>query len=126
LGRPATHGLHSRQRVEAGALVVKRRTLRRLGLTAPQLDPLGRSFLDNYARAQSKVELVDRWMAVNGGPLDENGKPLPCADWYLRCLEAARRALAKLEQHVDARSQPSAVIEMQTYARERERSRSPA
>lgn|GEM_PF-6334137 len=121
MGRPALHGLHSRERVEAGALAVKRRTLRRLGLTAPQLDPIGRSYLDNFARAQSKVELVDRWFALNGGPLDEDGKPVPAADWYLRVLEAARRALGKLEAHVEARQQPSAVIEMQRFARDRER-----
>lgn len=91
--------------------------LRRLGVSAQQLDAIGRGYLDLLARSLAKVELLDDYFQRNGF-LDEEGRPRPGADRYFQAIEASRRNLAKLEEHVLARAEgPSMVVEMQALAR---------
>ena len=60
------HGAHAEAKVAPVARAQKRRFLRQSGLKASQLDGLGRAYLDNYARAQAKVELMDGWVERHG------------------------------------------------------------
>ena len=60
------HGVDSEARIRPVARTQKRRLLRQIGLASSDLDGIGRALLDNWARAQAKVEILDRWSAENG------------------------------------------------------------
>jgi hypothetical protein len=53
------HGLSSERRIAPLARNHRRRLLRRIGLRAGDVDPLGRAYLDHYVRLAAKVELID-------------------------------------------------------------------
>lgn len=93
------HGATSEPRVRAVATVQKRRLLRQIGLRLSDLEGIGSALLDNWARAQAKVELMDAYAAEHGF-LDEAGDPRPLAKTYFTALNSARLALARLEENV--------------------------
>jgi hypothetical protein len=72
------HGSHSPAQIGPVARAQRRRFLRQAGLRAADLDGLGLALLDNWARAQAKVELLDRYFAA-AGFLDAAGEPRPAA-----------------------------------------------
>lgn len=65
------------------------------------MDSVGRAYLDQWARAQAKVELLDEWFAEHGF-LDDNGEPVGGAKVYFVALNAARLNLARFEEHLRA------------------------
>ena len=81
------------------AQLAQRRLLRQTGLRVSDLDGLGLAYLDAWARAQAKVELLDRW-ADEHGFLDEDGNLPPWHTFYLAAVNSARLSLAKLEDHL--------------------------
>jgi hypothetical protein len=96
------HGGKSEQRVKAIATIQKRRLLRQIGLRLRDLDAIALGYLDLWARAQSKVEIYDRWAAEHGY-LDEAGASPPWVREYFAAINSARLALAKLADHLKAR-----------------------
>lgn len=108
-----SHGAYAPARIVRVARAQKRRFLAQAGLRANDLDGVSRALLDNWARAQAKVELLDRHFEERGGLLDDGGEPLPATRIYFTALNSARLALARLSERVgrlDA-DDPLAVLE---------------
>jgi hypothetical protein len=93
------HGAYSERQIRPRASRQKRRILRQIGLRAGDLDSVGRAYLDQWARAQAKVELLDEWFAEHGF-LDDKGEPVGGAKVYFVALNAARLNLARFEEHL--------------------------
>jgi hypothetical protein len=115
-GLAVKHGAHSETRVNPVATVQKRRLLRQIGLRAADLDALALGYLDLWARAQAKVELYDAW-AGEHGYLTPAGKSPPWVKEYFAAINCARLSLAKFEDHVRQRGEPSIVVALQGEAR---------
>jgi hypothetical protein len=81
------------------ATIQKRRFLRQNGLRKSDIDGIGLALLDSYARAQSKVELLDLWFAEHG-IVDEGGRPQPSLSIYFTALAAATKTLGRLHDHL--------------------------
>jgi hypothetical protein len=103
------HGARSEPQVRQVATVQKRRLLRQIGLRAADLDGVALGYLDAWARAQSKVELMDQWAAEHGW-LDEDGRPPGFVSVYFAALNSARLSLGKLEEHLKARGGPPSMV----------------
>jgi hypothetical protein len=99
----STHGAHSPARIAPVARAQRRRFLRQTGLRASDLEGLGLALLDNWARAQAKVVLLDAHFAEVGF-LDETGEPVPATKLYFTALNSARLALVRLNEHLKARA----------------------
>lgn len=98
------HGANSEPRVKAVATVQKRRFLRQNGLRLSDLEGIGIALLDNYARAQAKVELMDAWAAEHApGWVDAGGAPPAFGKTYFTALNSARLALGRLEDNLAER-----------------------
>lgn len=95
-------GERSETRIRPVARTQKRRLLRQIGLAASDLDGIGRAYLDNWARAQAKVELMDRFFLANGF-LDHAGEPVPATKVYFTAVNSARLALQRLRDHLTAK-----------------------
>jgi len=117
-GRDA-HGRPTEVVVRRVATVQKRRLLRQIGLRANEIDGIGQAYLDGWARAQAKVEIMDSWAAGRGW-LDEQGRPPGFHDHYFAALNSARLSMNALSQHLKARK-PGVVIDLTGYAPERSR-----
>ena len=96
------HGAHSEAQIRPIARAQKRRLLRQIGLRANDLDGVGQALLDNWARAQSKAELLDRHFAERGF-LNPDGEPSGAAKVYFVALNSARLAVARFSDHMQAR-----------------------
>jgi hypothetical protein len=94
-----THGAQSEPRVSAVATNQKRRLLRQIGLRVSDLEGIGLALLDNWARAQAKVELLDAHFAQHG-LIDAAGEPSPATKLYFTALNSTRLALKLLEQNL--------------------------
>ncbi len=112
--RALKHGAGSEVRVRRIATVQKRRLLRQIGLRQADLDGIAISYLDNWARAQAKVELLDAY-ADEHGWLDPDGKPPAFAAFYFTALNSARLSLDRLAAHLKAQgnAERSMVVELQ-------------
>jgi hypothetical protein len=110
------HGADSERVVTPRATTAKRRLLRQVGLRAADLDGIGRALLDNWARSQAKVELMDEWYAINGF-LDGKGVPHSSAKTYWTALNSAQRAISRFADHVRPRVEPSMVAVLQGRSR---------
>ncbi len=95
-----THGAYS-ARIAPAARAQKRRFLARNGLRTSDLDGIGLALLDNWARAQAKVELLDAHFA-EVGLLDGRGKPRAATAFYVSLLNSARLAVVRLSEHLRA------------------------
>jgi hypothetical protein len=104
--------------VRREATVQKRRLLRQVGLRQADLDGAGAAYLDLWARAQAKVELMDAY-ANEHGWIGPGGKPPAFAAFYFTALNAARRALDGFVKHLKdtGRRDQSMVIELATRRR---------
>lgn len=102
-GAWTTHGARSEAQIRPRARTAKQRLLRQVGLSAAQLDGVARGYLDNWARAQAKVELMDRYLEQRG-LVDQDGNLPGFMATYFAALNSARLALSKLEGHLKARS----------------------
>ncbi|MDQ3859029.1 MAG: hypothetical protein M3327_11385 [Actinomycetota bacterium] len=96
-----THGVHSERQIVPRAASQKRRFLRQIGLRQADLDGIGVALLDNWARAQAKVEILDRYFAEHG-LLDGRGKPRAAAAIYFTALNSARLSATRLAEHLRA------------------------
>jgi hypothetical protein len=96
------HGAYSPARSAPVARAQKRRFLARNGLRASELDAIAAAFLDNWARAAAKVDLMDTFFREEGF-LDEKGEPRAAAKVYFVALNSARHALVRLEANIDVR-----------------------
>lgn len=112
-----THGARSEARVSARATVQKRRLLRQVGLRMSDLDGLGQALLDSWARAQSKVELMDEWSSEHGW-LDEKGNAPGFVATYFAALNSARLALGKLGEYLKERPDATPLDVLQATGRE--------
>lgn len=99
---PVKHGARSPGEIRRVARVQKRRLLRQAGLRASELDGLGLAYLDTWARAAAKVEMLDKWAAEHGF-VDEDGNLPPWHSFYLAALNSARLSLGRFEEHLKAR-----------------------
>jgi hypothetical protein len=111
--RSLKHGAHSEVTLKKHGTIQKRRILRQIGLRQADLDGLGVAYLDNWARAQSKVELLDQWFSDRGF-LDSEGEPAPGVKVYFVACNSARLALARLEAHLATRDK-SAHMQLSEY-----------
>jgi hypothetical protein len=114
---PRKHGAKSPARIARVARSQKRRLLRQIGLRASDLDGVGLALLDNWARAQAKVELLDQHFA-RVGLLDDEGEPIGATKLYFTALNSARLAVARLAEHLKVRGagDPSMVVVLQGKA----------
>ena len=114
--RAATHGAYSDRVVKRVATTQKRRFLRQVGLRASDLDGVGLAFLDSWARAQAKVELLDAHFD-RVGFLDRRGKPRSAVQVYFTALNSARLAADRFAKHLRERGKAPAVFSYieQTY-----------
>jgi hypothetical protein len=96
------HGGYSQARIAPVARVQKRRLLRQVGLRASDLDGVALALLDNWARAQGKVELLDQHFAAIG-LLDSDGEPRAATRVYFTALNSARLAAVRLAEHLKTR-----------------------
>lgn len=111
------HGGNSPSQIVRVARGQKRRLLRQIGLRAADLDGIGLALLDNWARAQAKVELLDQWLAEHG-IVQADGEPTPPMKLYFTALNSARLAATRLAEHLRARvGEPSMVTILQGEAR---------
>jgi hypothetical protein len=108
------HGARSEQRVKRTATVQKRRLLRQIGLRAADLDGIALGYLDNWARAQAKIELMDEWSNQHGWLTDE-GKPPGFVAVYFAAVNSSRLSLAKLEDQLRARGKRIAPMDLSQY-----------
>jgi hypothetical protein len=95
------HGATSERRIAPVAANHRRRLLRRFGLKAGDVDPIGRAYLDHYCRLAGKTELIDTYIAEHG-MLRDDGEPQPCMRLYVSLHNSARLALQRLEAHLQA------------------------
>ena len=97
-----THGASAESQIRPAARSQKRRLLRQIGLAASDpMESAGRCS-DNWARAQAKVELCDRYFAERGF-LDADGEPVAGTKVYFVAVNSARLALVRLREHLEAR-----------------------
>jgi len=105
------HGVQSESRIRPVARSQKRRLLRQIGLSSSDLDGVGRALLDNWARAQAKVELCDRHFEIRGF-LDAAGEPVAATKVYFVAVNSARLALVRLREHLRAQeTSPLPILE---------------
>jgi len=114
-----THGARSERQVKAVATVQKRRFLRQNRLRASDMEGIGLAMLDNWSRAQAKVEILDAWFADHG-LLDGEGKPHDATKVYFTALNSAARALVRLSEHMKQPRQRDALSDYltETYGAE--------
>jgi hypothetical protein len=105
-----THGARSERRVSAVATTQKRRWLRQNRLRLSDLEGVGIALLDNWARAQAKVELLDHHFAEHGF-LDGEGKPHAASAFYFTALNSAARTLRQLSEHLRTPRQRDALAD---------------
>jgi hypothetical protein len=115
------HGATSERQVSPVARNHKRRFLRQIGTRVSDLDPIGRAYLDQASRLAAKVELIDRYVDEQG-LIRPDGEPQPVMRLYVSLQNSLRLALARLEQHLRSREDPSMVVVLQGQARGREAS----
>ncbi|MGH2964236.1 MAG: hypothetical protein ACRDMH_02480 [Solirubrobacterales bacterium] len=115
--RAAKHLAHSEPAVRRVATVQKRRLLRQIGLRQADLGGVGLAYLDNWARAQAKVELMDSWAEEHDGWLDGEGNLRPFASFYFTALNTARRALDQFAGHLTAQGKADASMVVELQAR---------
>lgn len=108
------HGARSEPTVRRTATVQKRRLLRQIGLRAADLNGIGQGYLDTWARAQAKVELMDAWSNEHGW-LSEDGKPPGFVAVYFAAINSARLALGKLDEHLAAQHKRRAPMDLAAY-----------
>jgi hypothetical protein len=108
-----THGARSEALVRYVGTVQKRRLLRQIGLRTSDLDGVGIAYLDAWARAQSKVELMDLWSAEHGW-LTPEGVPPPFVLVYFAAVNSARLAIDKFAAHMRQRK-PRVVFDLSAY-----------
>jgi hypothetical protein len=111
------HGARSTGETRRVARVQKRRLLRQAGLRASDLDGLGLAYLDTWARAAAKVELLDKWAAEHGF-VDEEGNLPPWHTFYLAALNSARLALGKFEDHLKVTVGPDPLDKLAAQGRQ--------
>jgi len=74
------------------------------------MDGVGLALLDNWARAQSKVQLLDVYFDDRGFLTDE-GEPNAAARLYFTSLNSARLAATRLSEHLKARGVQGETLE---------------
>jgi hypothetical protein len=89
------HGATSERRISRRATREKRRALRQIGLRQSDLEALGRTLLQHWARRAAVLSLLDEY-AEREGWIDDAGKPHGFATLYVQMLNAERRALKDL------------------------------
>ena len=124
-----THGARSEAIVRRVGRAQKRRLCRQIGLRVSDLDGIGQGFLDGWARAQAKVELMDSYAAEHGW-LDEHGNPRGLVIVYVSMLNSARLSLQRFSEHLRAEGRTSAQAAVEarpacTRAARRERGERP-
>ncbi len=97
-----TTGAQSEAGIRPVARTQKRRLLRQIGLSSADLDGIGKALLDNWARSQAKVDLMDRHFERNGF-LDPTGEPVAATKVYFTAINSSRLALQRLREHLHAR-----------------------
>jgi hypothetical protein len=96
-----THGATSEAQIRPLAANHRRRVLRRLGLSARDLSPLARGFLDLYCRLSAKVDQIDRYIGEHG-LIRPDGEPQPVMKVYVSLCNSQRLSLQRLEDAVKA------------------------
>jgi hypothetical protein len=104
------HGARSPSQITTSARAQERRILRQLGLKASDLDGVGMALLDNWSRAQAKVQLMDAHFDAAGFLL-ESGEPNGAAKLYFTALNSARLSATRLSEHLKARGVKGETLE---------------
>jgi hypothetical protein len=92
------HGATSKSRIRAVARAHKRRFLRQSGLRIADLDGIALGLIENWARAESKVSILDEFYAERG--LVHGGEVDPSLRTYFTGVNSARAALSKLADYL--------------------------
>jgi hypothetical protein len=98
----ATHGAHSEAQIRPLARTQTRAFLRRNGLRGSDLDGVQRAYLDGWARAQSKIVLIDKHLAEHG-LIRADGELQAVMKSYVSLVNTARLNMAKLEESLHNR-----------------------
>jgi hypothetical protein len=85
-------------------------------MRAGDLGGVARALLDNWSRAQAKVELLDAYFAQHGF-LDGKGKPRGGVAVYFTALNSARLALARLDEQLGRRGGPAPLAALEAEGR---------
>lgn len=101
-----THGAYSMTKsdgIARRARNEKRRILDRLQLRQRDLDPIGVSYLDHYAKLRARIDAIDAYVDEHG-LVRADGEPQPVMRLYVALQNSARLALGRLEGHLKARA----------------------
>jgi len=95
----------------------RRRFLTRSRITIGDLDGIQLAYLDQWARCQAAVELIDEYVAEHG-LIRTDGSPQPAMSLYGTLSNSARHAMKALEASLklDQRGEPSMVAVLQGTA----------
>ncbi len=97
-----THGASSEARIRPVARTQKRRLLRQIGLSASDLDGIGRALLDNWASARRRSS-CSTGTSPSTGSSTRAGEPVPATKLYFVAVNSARLALSRLHEHLIAK-----------------------
>jgi len=96
------HGGRSEYQIRPVARAQKRRLMRQLGMRMGDLDGVANGLLDNWARAQAKVAIMDDYFQARGF-IREDGEPEPASKVYFTALNSARLALTRFGEYMKTR-----------------------
>ena len=97
-----THGCTSERQIRPLARAQKRRLMRQLGMKMGDLDGVSNALLDNWARAQGKVVLMDEYFQARGF-IREDGEVESASKVYFTALNSARLALTRFGEYMKTR-----------------------
>lgn len=95
--------------------------MRQLGMRIGDLDGVANGLLDNWARAQAKVTIMDDYFSVHG--FIKDGEPVAVTKIYFIALNSARLALTRFGEYQKSRTPARDVLGdyiEQTYGDENE------
>jgi hypothetical protein len=92
---PLQHGGRSSVALAPSMRAVKREIVKRFGLRLADLDASGKALVHLLARAETKLQAIDRWLEQNP-VVDADGEPAACLSIYATLLNTAARLHSQL------------------------------
>ena len=80
-----------------------------MGVHVGDLDGISLALIDSWARAYSKVTVIDEYLQANG--IIHNGEVDPALRLYFQGINVSRLALSKLEEHLSRQVAPDASLQ---------------
>jgi hypothetical protein len=98
---PLKHGARAEVALAPSMRAVKREIVKRFGLRLKDLDASGRAVVHLLARAETKLQAIDRWLEQNP-VVSADGQPAACLPIYATLLNTAARLHAQLLAVIEA------------------------